>query len=254
VFDSHDICKERFCLFLDESGDHSMINFDQSNPFFCLAGCIVDTEKYYDEIHKPIEDFKKKWLGTTNVILHSTDIRKRKNAFVFLNDNTLSGSFYGELDTLIAQLPFVVIAACINKQKHLSKYGSLAYHPYHLSLEFIMERYFYFLGSRSNLGHFVAESRGRQEDKKLQAHFELVKRAGTQYIKRGSAFDCITDLRFFKKTDYLGGLDIADLVAYPIARQISKPDQFYKPYQIVEQKFYRDTTGKVNGYGLKIFP
>ena len=31
-------------MFLDESGDHSLVKIDEQFPVFCLAGCIFDEE------------------------------------------------------------------------------------------------------------------------------------------------------------------------------------------------------------------
>lgn len=31
-------------LFLDESGDHDLINIDKKYPIFVLAGCIIDVK------------------------------------------------------------------------------------------------------------------------------------------------------------------------------------------------------------------
>ncbi|MCK4473365.1 MAG: hypothetical protein KAW49_16405, partial [Anaerolineae bacterium] len=45
------------------------------------------------------------------------------------------------LNDLIRGLDFTILAIVILKQDHLNKYGTRARHPYHLSLEFIMERY-----------------------------------------------------------------------------------------------------------------
>ena len=39
-------------MFLDESGDHSLIKIDKSYPMFVLAGCIFDLD-YYSEVVEP---------------------------------------------------------------------------------------------------------------------------------------------------------------------------------------------------------
>lgn len=45
------------------------------------------------------------------------------------------------------------------------------------------------------------------------------------------------------------GLQIADLIARPIGRQILKPEQSNRAYEIIEKKFRRDSRGHVNGWG-----
>jgi hypothetical protein len=50
------------------------------------------------------------------------------------------------------------------------------------------------------------------------------------------------------------GLQLADLVAHPIARHVINPAQPNRAYELIEPKFRRGPNGQVHGYGLKIFP
>lgn len=56
-----------------------------------------------------------------------------------------------------------------------------------------------------------------------------------------------------KKCDS-AGLQIADLVARPIGRRILDPTQPNRAYEIIEKKFRRSPRGKIEGWGLKVFP
>jgi hypothetical protein len=62
------------------------------------------------------------------------------------------------------------------------------------------------------------------------------------------------DIRFMDKKHNSTGLQIADLVAYPIARHTVDPAQPNRAYDIVERKLRRGLTGQIHGYGLKVFP
>jgi hypothetical protein len=50
------------------------------------------------------------------------------------------------------------------------------------------------------------------------------------------------------------GLQLADLVARPIGRKILNPRQANRAYDILKQKFRRNSQGEVKGWGLKEFP
>ncbi len=50
------------------------------------------------------------------------------------------------------------------------------------------------------------------------------------------------------------GLQIADLVARPIGIRDLRPNQENHAWSILEKKLVRSKSGKVHGYGLKIYP
>lgn len=58
-------------------------------------------------------------------------------------------------------------------------------------------------------------------------------------------------IRIMDKRHNSTGLQIADLVAHPIARKIVKPNH---AFDIIEKKFRRNSAGSIRGYGLKVFP
>jgi len=50
------------------------------------------------------------------------------------------------------------------------------------------------------------------------------------------------------------GLQVADLVARPIGRKILAPGQPNRAYDILQRKFRRSPSGRIEGWGLKVFP
>ena len=56
-----------------------------------------------------------------------------------------------------------------------------------------------------------------------------------------------------KKTNSCG-LQLADLIACPIGRYVLNPKQKNHAYKTIEKKFYCDSIGKKEGWGLKQFP
>ena len=59
---------------------------------------------------------------------------------------------------------------------------------------------------------------------------------------------------FVSKFDNINGLQLADLCAYPIARHVIAPKILNESYEIIKTKIRSSRSGKVENYGIKIFP
>ncbi len=249
-----------YVLFMDETGDHNLSNIDHNFPVFCLAGCIFERRYYHQVVRPSVDAFKKRFWGTTDVILHSRDIRKHQGPFAFLGDAREREGFYTALNDLMRSLDFTIQAVVLLKWAHLNKYGSQARHPYHLSLTFILERYSLLMRRHSDdaTGYILAESRGKQPDRLLKAEYRQLQSSGTFYQQDLSN---ITGLWMEKKDKNIIGLQIADLIAYPIAAKVLRPQVEQKAFDVIYNKIDaapsttpRHRRGSILGYGLKIFP
>lgn len=81
-------------MFLDESGDHSLVKIDPSYPMFVLAGCIFDFDYYTNFVEPEARKLKQRYFGKDNVIFRSYDIRKQRGDFSVLVDKKKRESFY----------------------------------------------------------------------------------------------------------------------------------------------------------------
>jgi hypothetical protein len=241
-------------MFVDESGDHNLQNIDDQFPLFCLCGCVFEKGYYRATARSLIDNLKIRFWNSTNVILLSRDIRRQQGAFYFLKDRDRREEFYEALNELMRRLDFSIIAVAILKREHLAQYGARARHPYHLGLEFMMERFGLTMrrSGRGNEGHIIAESRGRVEDKLLKEEFFRLKTEGSDY----QSFEEITTLWTEKKRKNIVGLQIADLAAYPIARKILNPTRAQLSFEVLRAKIRSEPrpTTRILGYGIKIFP
>jgi len=219
-----------------------------------LAGCLFEDTEYI-RITEKINAFKQEFFHTTEVILHSRDIRKCDGAFQILFDMELKKKFYEKLNTLISDSHFMIISVAIDKKKYVEKYGKIAQNPYSICLSYILERLVFC--TEKNVHSTVSidiEKRGRKEDAQLLSHYNSVIDVGTQHIRPERFKKCITSFSMKLKKDNDVGLQIADLCAYPIARHVLNSEEPYVPFQVIEGKFRKDTRGNMEGYGLKIFP
>lgn len=242
-------------FFMDETGDHGLSFVDESFPIFLLVGCLFESDEY-EKITKEVNAFKQNFFNTTEVILHSRDIRKCDGAFQILFDLELKKKFYERLNAIISSANFTTIAVAIDKEKHVEKYGKLANNPYTICLSYILERLIFCTDQNSKIStvSITIEKRGKKEDKQLLAHYNSVIDRGTYHVNADRFKQRIVDFKMMAKRDNNIGLQIADLCAYPIARHVLNSEEPYIPFKIIEGKIRKGSNGRIEGYGLKIFP
>ncbi len=242
-------------FFMDETGDHGLSFVDENFPIFLLAGCLFESAEY-EKIIQKINTFNQEFFNTTEVILHSRDIRKCDGAFQILFDLELKKKFYERLNAIISGANFTAIAVAIDKKKHIEKYGKLANNPYTICLSYILERLVFCTDENNGTStvSITIEKRGKKEDKQLLAHYNSVTDRGTYHVNADRFKRRIVDFKMMAKRDNDVGLQIADLCAYPIARHVLNSEEPYIPFKIIEGKLRKGSNGKVEGYGLKIFP
>lgn len=241
-------------MFLDESGDHSLIKIDNSYPMFVLAGCIFDFDYYTNIVEPEARKLKSKYFGRENVIIRSYDIRKQKGDFSILVDKQKREAFYSDLDNFIASLKFSIIAGVINKSMLKTKYPQ-PNNPYYLCLQFILERSVMYLGRTSEKMIFRIESRETHNDQKLSLIYESFKNTNQKIFTKDEINSKLLDLSFNQKVQNIIGMQIADLVAYPIGKWVLDKSKENKAFDIIEPKFHRKPeSNNFLNFGLKLFP
>jgi len=238
-------------MFLDESGDHSLDKIDSTYPIFVLAGCIFDFEYYHVKVVPEIQALKIKHFGNADVVLRSYDIRKQKNNFSVLVDKTKREAFYADLNSVMSALRYTVIAGAINKHG-LKAQGGDPDNPYHLCFRFIMERVVAFLAPMHERVMFRIESRETHNDRRLGQEYETFKK-GTSGMKSSEIQARFSDLSFNQKSQNIAGMQIADLVAYPIGKWVMDAKKENKAFEVIKSKIHAEK-GDIMGYGLKVLP
>jgi hypothetical protein len=243
---------KKYYLFIDETGDHGLVNLDPNFPVFLLCGVLLSQENY-TKLRKDINSLKNKFWNNKTVILHSRDIRKCEKEFQILFDLTLKADFYKDLNSIISNSKYRVLASAINKTKYIKKYGKLSNDVYELSLSFIIERAIFCLDEVAGDKQFeiVIEKRGKKEDKQLAEHFQRLLARGTGYISAERLKEVNTKISFKDKKENINGLQLADLIAYPSARYVIDSKRANPAFNIFEGKIYSKNSKR---YGLKIFP
>lgn len=235
-------------VYVDESGDHSLTSVNPEYPVFVLAFCVFSKAEYSSVVTSMVTNFKFKYFGHDQVVLHERDIRQKTGPFRILNNQSLNQRFLEDLSSLMRDVPFTLIAAVVNKLL-LSHHYSNPESPYDLALTFCMERLQMHLRPKAPVP-IVVESRGKKEDAELELVFRRVCDGANHLNERLPHLDIV----FASKQTNAPGLQVADLVARPIGRHVMQPEQPNQAWDILNPKFRRDKKGKVDGWGLKCFP
>jgi len=239
-----------YIVYVDESGDHSLESIDQEYPVFVLSFCIFRKDVYAGAMTSAVRMLKFATFGHDMVVLHEIDIRKKRGAFSKLGKEARE-AFLNELTDIIDAADFKLVAVVIDKYKLKSRYSNPG-HPYHLAMEFGLERIYRFLqsvGQTDRMTYLVCEARGAKEDKELELEFRRIC-DGANFFHKRLPFDIIIA---DKKTNS-EGMQFADLTARPIGVSVLRPAQQNRAMDVLGGKFYRDGGGNKSGMGLKIFP
>lgn len=227
-----------------------MVSIDPNYPVFVLAFCIFPKHSYAREAAPAVLEFKFEHFGHDQVVLHEHDIRKNKGPFLFLRDAAKRDRFITDLDALVANANFTLVASAIDKNRHKARYAA-PFNPYHIAMGFGLERVFRELSGRGCVGgttYILFERRGPKEDAEVELEFRRICAANA--TGRILPFEPI----LAHKTCNSSGLQLADLIARPIGRKIIDPKQANRAFETIQKKFRRSPSGDVKGWGLKVFP
>ncbi|WP_246008106.1 DUF3800 domain-containing protein [Chitinophaga lutea] len=238
---------------MDESGDHGLTQVDDRFPVFLLCGVLVQ-ENDYQAIRNSINAVKLEFWNNIHVIFHSRDIRKCEKEFSVLFDLEKKQRFYERINDVVRENNYTVFASAIRKDKYINRFGRLGNDVYEIALSFIIERTIFFLDDirddQKEL-QIIIEKRGLKEDRELHEHFQRLLARGTGYITPERLKGCRLSISFKSKRENINGLQLADLIAYPIARYVIEEHRPNLPYELIRNKIY---TKKGNLYGLKVYP
>lgn len=247
-------------LFVDETGDHSLSKIDKSYPIFVLTGIIVD-EKYHDDaLTRTLDAFKQKHFGTTDIVLHSQEMTHPQSArsklYMQFMDADFRRKFYKDFEKLLAKLDISIVACVIMKSKHFANYGLEAKDPYLLSFDNLLNRLVFDLADDQR-GKIIAESRNSILDNQLEIAYLSTRVEGTNKVQAAEIkLKLEGAIQFRQKSDNTAGLQLADMVASPIARHfLGKPERVGHQlgYESVFSKV-RNVKGRWENVGITVLP
>lgn len=248
--------KSKYYLFIDECGDHNLSKYDPNFPVFTLCGILI-SRKNLNCLNKAFEDLKMEVFGNTDVIIHSIDIRKWRGPFKALEDKDLRTRFFEGIERILSQKHAYIIVSCTILKEQLNKFCVRGEEDdvYGLSLSYLIERSIFCVDNESKEAipeiTIVVERRGRKEDAKLLNYYNGLRNRGTKWVVADRLRSRIGGFSFNYKRDNIIGLQIADLIAYPVTQHILHPGRENRSYEVVKHNIFSD-----NGVllGQKVIP
>lgn len=245
-------------VFIDESGNNNLASVDSNFPVFVLCAVAMTDTQYHQTVRPVFEEFKSVSCGSPNIILRSSNIKRKKNGFEFLRKPGEMDKFCTALDDVMSKSPHHILASTIDVVKHREKYIT-PHDPYYLGIEFMLPKIVMLAGENSETDiNIIFEQRGAAYDKNVRKKFEEYLQLGTRFKSAERFAHLKFHIWFEPKGKNLIGNQIADLSGYAIGRHYLSPP--YRSYPIVEEKIYRGAAwlSRYNRatdlYGLKIFP
>lgn len=229
-----------FIIFADETGDHGLVSIDEQFPVFALVFCILRKDDYINQIVPAMQRLKMAVWGHDQIIFHEHDIRKEKGPFGLLRtDPGLRAWFMDELSRLMAEAPMQLVISIIDKKRLTQKYSN-PYNPYEIAMLFCMEMTLGYLRGQGQSGKRVTvafESRGKREDAELELEFRRIcDNQGNWGYKQTNFQDIAFEHLFVDKKSNATGLQLADLVARPLALRYLRPAQPNRAAEIIQDK------------------
>lgn len=264
---------DRYRLYLDESGDHVFHDearlAEPAHRYLALVGCWFAQGTAYLSFQRALEDLRQKHLPHSPddpVILHRKDIIHHSGAFWRLRDDSARAAFDDDLCTLVEASDFTLCGVCVDKLALKRSYPA-PFHPYHLALDFLLQRYCFWLNHLNRSGDVMAESRGGQEDTLLKTAYQHIWTHGDMHHKADFYQRSLTskEAKLKKKSQNIAGLQLADLLARAVRDDILVQngrlvEADVAPFDarllsLVGAKYNRNLyDGRTEGYGTVLFP
>lgn len=260
-------------MYVDENGSSTLRGdlSNNSNRFLCLTGVIMQISTH-ERLTQALDELKEKYFGSPDIILHRREIIPAAHPFESLKDPVVRDGFNADLLAVIEDTKFGALSVLIDKKHLVDKYGQIrAYDPYSLALEYLMQRYQYwmqeFCQKRGHcFGDILAESRGGHEDKiTKETHRLIYEGKGYNQLKNADHFYSSKEIKLKKKRDNIAGLQFVDLISHPCRRYILSKNGLASGLKagsfeqsivdiLVAKKFRKSDKGIIESYGTVIFP
>lgn len=242
-----------YTLFIDECGDQNLEKFDKTFPLFTLCGILVPQYKL-KWLETKVKSLKRELWGTEEIIFHSREIRNCTNAFINLLDGETKNRFYSRINEILGTDDvYVIICCCILKEPFIERFNT-GEDVYGLSLKYIIERAIFHIDDNTDGNaklRIVVERRNKNQNQALLKYYNGLRVTGTKWVTADRLTNRIKSFSFQDKKDNVIGLQIADLIAYPISRHILNPTRPNPAFDIISKNIY---SFKGALLGLKVIP
>lgn len=243
----------RYTLFIDECGDPNLEKIDKTFPLFTLCGILVSEHKL-QWLENEVNSLKCELWGRKDIVFHSREIRNRSRDFVNLLENEVKTRFYTRINEILgSDGVYVIVCCCILKEPFIERFNT-GEDVYGLSLKYLIERAIFHIDDCTD-GHakmrIMVERRNPKQNRMLLKYYNGLRVKGTKWITPERLTDRVKSFSFEDKRKNIIGLQVADLIAYPISRRVLNPERPNPAFEVVVKNIY---TYKGAQLGFKIIP
>ena len=231
--------KSKYYLYIDECGDQNLENFNPEFPVFTLCGILVSRENK-KKLENDFISLKQDFWGNEDVIIHSRDIQRCKKEFQILIVPEIKNRFYERINEILSQNDSYIVVACTILKEPFIRLFSNSEDVYGLSLSYLLERSIFYVDDldENAIIDVIFEKRGKHEDRNLTQFYNKLRATGTKWVTADRLCNRIGAFSARSKKENLIGLQIADLVAYHIARKVLTPDSANPAFDIIKPSIY----------------
>lgn len=245
--------KIHYTLFIDECGDPNLEKFDKTFPLFTLCGILVPDKKLR-WLENEVNSLKRELWGNEDIVFHSHEIRNCRKNFVNLLDNEVKNRFYTRINEILgADDVYVIVCCCILKEPFVERFNT-GEDVYGLSLKYLIERAIFHIddctGGNAKL-RIVVERRNPVQNTMLLKYYNGLRVKGTKWISTERLIDRVKNFSFEDKKQNIIGLQVADMIAYPISRHVLNPERPNPAFDVVVKNIYSYKGARL---GFKIIP
>lgn len=262
-------------MYVDENGHQTLKGdlSDNNRRFLCLTGVIMPIAEHDNVLTPMMNEIKIRYFGSPDIILHRREIISAAPPFDCLSDENVRERFNADLLTMIERVKYRVVSVVIDKYALVQRYGIIkAQDPYALALEYLMQRYQYWMQDYSasfpmSFGDMLAEARGKKEDRTTKMTYnEIFNGRGYNPLRDADKYFSSSQIKMKSKKDNIAGLQFVDLLSHPARRYILMQNGLGNSFKqssfeqnivavLVKSKFRRNkSTGQINGSGVVLYP
>lgn len=172
---------------------------------------------------------------------------------MILLDSEVKNRFYTRINEILSQNDVYVVVACTMLKEPFIRLFSNTEDVYGLSLSYLLERSIFCVDDTGKQAAIdvIFEKRGKFEDRNLTKFYNGLRVTGTKWIDADRLQNRISGFMARSKKDNVIGLQIADLIAYPIARKVLNPEAPNPAFDIIKPSIYKSQGALL---GFKVIP
>jgi hypothetical protein len=255
-----------YLFYIDESGERE---YSSPKRYFALAGLGIP-DAQWRAINSDMLTLKRTYFNDIDVEIKSNWLRMPKERQKrYLDKYPLNASelveFTEKAYDILLSYNAILIAVIIDKQKMQRTY-STPQSPSSLAYRLLIERIEAFLAKQERHGVLIFDKITDLEINK-KGYENLLARQHQRYLEKGTEFVQISQIiegLLFIPSHENNQLQLVDLCAYNVYRQFTdygeewqKKRGFttkYSYFERIEGLLDRSASGRIDGYGLKLFP